>query len=97
MNRRNLLVHYHIYKNSGTSFEQVLDDNYGDRHLKIDGPFAFSHITQDQLANIIEQHLSLSVLISSDPFTGALFRGISGNSCGVRPKPHAPHSIGVPI
>ena len=59
MNRRNLLVHYHIYKNSGTSFEQVLDDNYGDRHLKIDGPFAFSHITQDQLANIIEQHPSL--------------------------------------
>ena len=57
MNRRKLkVVHYHIYKNSGTSFEQVLDDNYGDRHLKIDGPFAFSHITQDQLANIIEQH-----------------------------------------
>jgi len=42
MKKRNVLLHYHIFKNAGTTFERVLDENYGDRHMTFDGPFSFS-------------------------------------------------------
>ena len=58
MTQRNVIVHHHIFKNAGTTFERVLDENYGDKHLSFDGPFTFSHISQDQLAAIIERHPS---------------------------------------
>ncbi len=56
MQQRNVLLHYHIFKNAGTTFERVLDENYGDAHIKFDGPFSFSVITQDQLSTIIQHH-----------------------------------------
>ena len=58
MNKRSVLCHYHIYKNAGTTFERVLDENYGEQHLSFDGPFPFSQINQDQLTNIIDRHPS---------------------------------------
>ncbi|MDG2459525.1 MAG: sulfotransferase family 2 domain-containing protein [Luminiphilus sp.] len=58
MNRRSVLVHYHIFKNAGTSFERVLDENFGDRHMTFDGPFSFSQVNQDQLATVIDHHPS---------------------------------------
>lgn len=56
MNRRNVIVHHHIFKNAGTTFERVLDENYGDGHIAFDGPFSFSQFSQDQLETIIERH-----------------------------------------
>ncbi|MFL2502663.1 MAG: sulfotransferase family 2 domain-containing protein [Luminiphilus sp.] len=56
MQQRNVLLHYHIFKNAGTTFERVLDENYGDGHIKFDGPFSFSVINQDQLGAIIQRH-----------------------------------------
>ena len=56
MQLRNVLLHYHIFKNAGTTFERVLDENYGDRHVTFDGPFSFSMIDQDQLSTIIQRH-----------------------------------------
>jgi hypothetical protein len=56
MTDRNVLLHYHIFKNSGTTFERVLNDNYGEQHISFDGPFPFSHINQDQLSMIVERH-----------------------------------------
>ena len=56
MQQRNLLLHYHIFKNAGTTFERVLDENYGDGHITFDGPFSFSVINQDQLSTIIQRH-----------------------------------------
>lgn len=58
MKQRNVLVHYHIFKNAGTTFERVLDENFGDKHLAFDGPFSFSHVNQDQLATVIDHHPS---------------------------------------
>jgi hypothetical protein len=59
---RRVIVHYHIFKNSGTSFEKLLDDNYGDDHLVFDGPFRFSKIDQDELRKVIQHtgHLAYS-------------------------------------
>ena len=56
MTNRNVLLHYHIFKNSGTTFERVLNDNYGEQHISFGGPFPFSQINQDQLSMIIERH-----------------------------------------
>ncbi len=52
---RTVICHYHIYKNSGTSFDKLLTDNYGDQHICFDGPFPFFTIDQEQLARIIER------------------------------------------
>ena len=56
MKKRNVLLHYHIFKNAGTTFERVLDENYGDRHITFDGPFTFSNFNQDQLNTVIGRH-----------------------------------------
>lgn len=56
---RTVLCHYHIYKNSGTSFDTLLSKNYGEKHLSFDGPFPFFTIDQEQLARIIERKRDL--------------------------------------
>ena len=56
MNKRNILCHYHIFKNAGTSFEKVLTDNFGENHISFDGPFPYSRIDQEQLGIIIDRH-----------------------------------------
>jgi hypothetical protein len=50
---RDVICHYHIYKNAGTSFDHILQSNLGDRHLSFDGPFPFFTIDQEQLDRII--------------------------------------------
>ncbi|MBB1498721.1 hypothetical protein [Paracoccus sp. MC1862] len=50
---RTVILHYHIYKNAGTSFDHVLTHNFGDRHELFDGPYPFFTIDQDQLDRII--------------------------------------------
>lgn len=52
---RTVICHYHIYKNSGTSFDALLSENYGDQHLCFDGPFPFFTIDQEQFLRIIER------------------------------------------
>lgn len=52
---RNVIVHYHIYKNSGTSFDSILTHNFGEKHILFDGPFPFFTISQDQLDRIISR------------------------------------------
>jgi hypothetical protein len=52
---RHVLCHYHIYKNAGTSFDRILADSFGERHLSFDGPFPFFIIDQEQLDRIIQR------------------------------------------
>ena len=52
---RTVICHYHIYKNSGTSFDSLLARNFGDRHICFDGPFPFFTIDQEQLTRIIDR------------------------------------------
>ncbi|MCP4091216.1 MAG: sulfotransferase family 2 domain-containing protein [Gammaproteobacteria bacterium] len=53
---RNIICHYHIYKNSGTSFDSILKANYGDKHICFDGPFPFFSINQTEFESIINRH-----------------------------------------
>ena len=52
---RTVICHYHIYKNSGTSFDWLLSENFGEKHICFDGPFPFFTIDQEQLIRIIER------------------------------------------
>jgi len=52
---RYVICHYHIYKNSGTSFDTLLAENFKNRHICFDGPFPFFTIDQEQLARIIDR------------------------------------------
>lgn len=56
---RTVICHYHIYKNSGTSFDSLLTKNFGDRHISFDGPFPFFSIDQEQLTRIIDRKIDV--------------------------------------
>ncbi|MEQ8262985.1 hypothetical protein [Pseudohaliea sp.] len=50
---KSIIVHYHIFKNSGSTFDEVLRRNYRDGHVEFDGPFDFFKINQDELLKIL--------------------------------------------
>jgi len=50
---KTVICHYHIFKNSGTSFDLLLQKNYNARHITFDGPFPYFSINQDELLRII--------------------------------------------
>jgi len=56
---RTIICHYHIYKNSGTSFDLMLAQNYGESHICFDGPFPFFSIDQEQLSRVIERKINI--------------------------------------
>ena len=64
MNKRNVLLHYHIFKTAGTSFERVLINNFDQNHLSFDGPTASSYISQKDLIKVIESNSNLASLSS---------------------------------
>jgi len=61
---RTVLCHYHIFKNSGVSFDALLAQNYQQRYIHFDGPFPFFQILQDQLRTIIERKTEIVALSS---------------------------------
>ncbi|MEO0438100.1 MAG: hypothetical protein AAF098_14460 [Pseudomonadota bacterium] len=50
---RHVLCHYHLFKNSGSTFEALLDKNFGERHIRFEGSFKFSKVSQDEFSRII--------------------------------------------
>ncbi len=56
MEQRNVLLHYHIFKTAGTSFETILRRNYGDQHVSFDGPASASSIDHATLLKVIHNN-----------------------------------------
>ena len=56
---RYVICHYHIFKNSGTTFDALLSENYGEKHICFDGPFPFFSIDQEQLFRIITRKINV--------------------------------------
>jgi len=54
--KRSVIVHYHTFKNSGTSFDELLTANYQDAHLCFDGPFSYTQFNQQELLKVIRRH-----------------------------------------
>ena len=38
MSKRKIIVHYHLFKNAGTSVDEILKDNFGEFWAEIEGP-----------------------------------------------------------
>jgi hypothetical protein len=56
--KRSVIVHYHSFKNSGTSFDELLTANYKDDHLCFDGPFPYTMFNQQELLKVIRRNPS---------------------------------------
>ena len=61
---RNILVHYHIFKNAGTSIDFILKENFKNNFLSFDGPFPFFNINQNELLKIANSNSNLQALSS---------------------------------
>ena len=64
MKSRIVICHYHIYKNSGSTFDRVLRGCFGDHHATFDSPIPHFQTNQDQLAEIVAQNPTLASLSS---------------------------------
>ena len=53
---RTVLCHYHVFKNSGTSFDALLAENFRGEPVAFDGPYPFSVFPQDELLKVIRHH-----------------------------------------
>ena len=38
MSKRPVIVHFHLFKNAGTSVDKILQENFGERWIEIEGP-----------------------------------------------------------
>ena len=52
MSKRPVIVHFHLFKNAGTSVDRILQRNFGDRWIEIEGPNN-KKLTQDALIDFI--------------------------------------------
>lgn len=56
MENRNIIVHYHIFKNAGSSIDQLLISNFGDKWLSYDTNDTGGVISPDRLSRLIESN-----------------------------------------
>ena len=64
MKSRIVICHYHIYKNSGSTFDRVLRGCFGDHHAAFDSPIPHFQTNQEQLVEIVSQNPSLTSVSS---------------------------------
>lgn len=62
---RPVILHYHLFKNAGTSIDACLEQSFGERWHTFDSPVGHT-LCADQLAAYIEQHPELLALSSHD-------------------------------
>src|SRR5437660_1038937 len=60
----NVLVHYHIMKNAGTSVAEVLNREFGEAYAEIHGPTAESMITGPELLQFIKANPAIRAISS---------------------------------
>lgn len=59
-----LLIHYHIFKNAGTSFEWALQQAFGDSYQNFDTVYADGFISRHDLARYARQHPAVKAIAS---------------------------------
>lgn len=62
--RRQVILHYHLFKNAGTSVEKVLSDSFGRRWQSFDQSDAGARISAAEMQAFIEQHPELRAVSS---------------------------------
>lgn len=61
---RPLLIHYHIFKNAGTSFEWALERTFGDRFRRYDSPKPGGLVSSRELARVVKSEPLLAAISS---------------------------------
>lgn len=59
-----LLIHYHIFKNAGTSFEWALTENFGDKFASFDTSSARGFISRRELSRFVARNPALQAISS---------------------------------
>ena len=59
-----LLLHYHIFKNAGSSFEASLQQSFGDRFASFDSPSPRGFVSGDDLRGFVREHPEVCAIIS---------------------------------
>ena len=61
---RFVLLHYHFPKNAGSTIENILDRNFGERFARIDSPDRSAHFTNAELLSMLESRPELTAISS---------------------------------
>ena len=61
---RTVIVHYHIFKNAGSTFDSMLEATFGARWANFDKPQAAAYITPSEMAEFIVSHPDLAAVSS---------------------------------
>lgn len=61
---RPVIVHYHVFKNAGSTVDFILRRNFGDRFLSFDGPEPWSVIPSDEVLRLLLDRPELSAVSS---------------------------------
>jgi hypothetical protein len=61
---RFVLLHYHFLKNAGTTIENILDRNFGERFARVDTPERSGHYTNAALLEFLEEHPGVAAVSS---------------------------------
>jgi hypothetical protein len=59
-----LLVHYHIFKNAGTSVEKILSESFGENWAVCDGSPESSRLSNDDIAAFAKTHPGVRAISS---------------------------------
>ena len=61
---RNIIIHYHIYKNAGVSLDSILRSNFGDACGGIEGPHPWDTIDSARVLRYAEDNPNLAAISS---------------------------------
>ena len=59
-----LLIHYHVFKNAGTSFEWALEQALAERFRSLDSSSSRGFVAAQELANFVSEHPEVSAISS---------------------------------
>jgi hypothetical protein len=61
---RFVILHYHILKNAGTTLENILDHNFGERFARLDTEHRDGRIEQSNILDYLERHPTIEAISS---------------------------------
>lgn len=61
---RFIILHYHILKNAGTTLENILDRNFGERFARLDSEHRDGRIEQSDIVDYLEGHPEVEAISS---------------------------------
>ena len=62
--RRPVIVHYHVFKNAGSTLDSILEANFGERFARLEGDRHDSVVANDVLIAFLESHPAVCAVTS---------------------------------